>query len=57
MSTKEIEANPNKIEDILRMEPLKSRKCTQRLIGRLASLNRFISRSEERNFPFFEVLK
>jgi hypothetical protein len=28
-----------------------------RLTGRLASLNRFISRSAERNLPFFEVLK
>jgi hypothetical protein len=27
------------------------------LIGRLTSLNRFISRSVERNLPFFEVLK
>jgi hypothetical protein len=27
------------------------------LIGRLASLNIFISRSAERNLPFFEVLK
>jgi aminoglycoside phosphotransferase len=26
-------------------------------MGRLASLNRFISRSAERNLPFFEVLK
>jgi hypothetical protein len=49
--------NPNKIEVILRMEPPKSRKCAQRLTGRLASLNRFISRSAERNLPFFEVLK
>jgi hypothetical protein len=39
------------------MEPSKSRKGAQRLIGRLASLNRFISRSAERNLPFFEVLK
>jgi hypothetical protein len=57
VSTKGIEANPNKIEAILRMEPLKSRKGAQRLTGRLASLNRFISRSAERNLPFFEVLK
>jgi hypothetical protein len=35
----------------------KSRKGAQRLTGRLASLNRFISRSTERNLPFFEVLK
>jgi hypothetical protein len=27
------------------------------LVGRLASLNRFISRSVERNLPFFEILK
>jgi hypothetical protein len=29
----------------------------QRLAGRLASLNIFISRSAERNLPFFEILK
>jgi hypothetical protein len=57
VSTKGIEANPSKIEAILRMEPPKSRKGAQRLTGRLASLNRFISRSAERNLPFFEVLK
>jgi hypothetical protein len=57
VSTKGIEANPNKIEAILQMEPPKSRKGAQRLIGRLASLNRFISRSAERNLPFSEVLK
>jgi hypothetical protein len=57
VSTKGIEANPSKIKAILRMEPPKSRKVAQRLTGRLASLNRFISRSAERNLPFFEVLK
>jgi hypothetical protein len=57
VSTKGIEANPNKIEVILRMEPPSTRKGAQRLIGRLASLNRFISRSAERNLPFFELLK
>jgi hypothetical protein len=57
VSTKGIEANPNKIEAILRMEPPKSRKGAQRLTERLASLNIFISRSTERNLPFFEVLK
>jgi hypothetical protein len=45
--TKGIEANPHKIEVILWMEPPKSRKGAQRLAGRLASLNRFISRSTE----------
>jgi hypothetical protein len=57
VSTKGIEANPNKIEAILRMEPPSTKKGAQRLTGRLASLNRIISRSAERNLPFFEVLK
>jgi hypothetical protein len=52
VSTKGFEANPSKIEAILRMEPLKSKKGAQRLACRLASLNRFISKSAERNLPF-----
>jgi hypothetical protein len=39
------------------MDPPNSKKGAQRLAGRLASLNRFISRSAERNLPFFEILK
>jgi hypothetical protein len=57
VSTKGIEANPSKIEVILWMEQPKSRKGAQRLTGRLSSLNRFISRSAERNLPFFDVHK
>jgi hypothetical protein len=57
VSTKGIEANLSKIEAILRMEPPNSKKGAQRLAGRLASLNRFISRSVERNLSFFEILK
>jgi ribonuclease HI len=57
VSTKGIEANPSKIEAILRMEPPSTKKRAQRLAGRLASLNRFISRSAERNLTFFEILK
>jgi hypothetical protein len=45
------------IEAILRMEPPSTKKGVQRLRGRLASLNRFVFRSAERNLPFFEVLK
>jgi hypothetical protein len=57
VSTKGIDANPSKIEAILRMEPPNLKKGAQRLVGRLVSLNRFISRSAERNLPFFEILK
>jgi hypothetical protein len=56
VSTKGIEANPNKIEAILQMEPPRTRKGPHRT-RRLAFLNRFISRSAERNLLFFEVLK
>jgi hypothetical protein len=57
VSTKGIEANPSKIEAILWMEPPSTKKGAQRLARRLASLNRFISRSAEINLSFFEILK
>jgi hypothetical protein len=57
ISTKGIEANPNKIEAILQMKPPNTKKGAQLLAGRLTSLNRFISRSAERNMPFFDILK
>jgi hypothetical protein len=44
------------IEAILRMEPPSTKKGAQRLTVRLTSLNRFISRTVERNLPFFDVL-
>ena len=40
-----IEANPEKIEAIRRMKPSTTRKGVQKLTSRLASLNRFISKS------------
>ena len=52
-----IEANPEKIEAITRMKPPTTKKGVQKLIGRLASLNRFISRSAEKCLPFFKALK
>jgi hypothetical protein len=39
------------------MQPPSSRKEVQRLTGRIASLNRFISKAAERNLPFFKVLR
>ena len=54
VSARGIEANLEKIDAI---EPLTSRKLAQWLAGRLAALNRFISRSVERGLPIFEVLK
>jgi hypothetical protein len=52
-----IKANLEKIDAILNMEPLTSRKLAHRLVGRLVALNRFISRFAKRGLPFFEALK
>jgi hypothetical protein len=39
------------------MEEPKTKKDIQKLNGRVAALNRFISRSAERSLPFFKALK
>ena len=52
-----IEANIEKIEAIRQMQPPNTKKGVQKLKGRLASLNRFISRSAEKCLPFFKALK
>jgi len=39
------------------MKPPTTKKGVQKLTGRLASLNRFISRSAEKCLPFFKALK
>jgi hypothetical protein len=57
VSTKGIEANPMKIKAILQMEPPKTRKGAQRLAGRLASLNRFKTKSAKQIMSFFKVLR
>uniref|UniRef100_A0A2N9FQA7 Uncharacterized protein n=1 Tax=Fagus sylvatica TaxID=28930 RepID=A0A2N9FQA7_FAGSY len=52
-----IEANPDKIKAILEMQPPKNTKEVQRLTGRIAALNRFMSRSTDKCLPFFKTLK
>jgi hypothetical protein len=57
VSKRGIQANPQKIEALRRMQPPSSRKEVQRLTGRIASLNRFISKAAVRSLPFFKVLR
>jgi hypothetical protein len=57
VSTKGIEANPDKIKALVEMQDLVSMKDVQKLTGRVATLNRFISRAAERSLPFFQVLR
>jgi hypothetical protein len=57
VSTKGIEANLDKIRAITQMQPPQSKKDVQKLTGRIASLNQFISKLAERSLPFFTVLR
>jgi hypothetical protein len=57
VSHRGIEAYPEKIEAIMRMEASQSQKKVQRLTGCLAALSRFISRLGEKGMPFYKLLK
>ncbi|KAL0305109.1 UNVERIFIED_CONTAM: Retrovirus-related Pol polyprotein from transposon opus [Sesamum calycinum] len=50
ISERGIEANPEKINAIMDMSPPKSIREVQKLAGRLAALNRFISRSADKAY-------
>ena len=52
-----IEANPKKVEAILDMTSPRSVKEIQRLTGLVVALNRFVSRTIDKCFPFFKTLK
>ena len=57
VSYKGIEANPNKIQAILNIKPPQNIEEVQSLIGRVATLNRFVSKATDKCLPFFKVLK
>ena len=57
VSQRGIEANPNKIRAIMEMKPLRNVKEVQSLNGKVAALNRFVSRATNKCLPFFRTLK
>jgi hypothetical protein len=57
VSVRGIEANPDKINGIVNMKPLGSRKEVQKSTGRIALLNWFMANLAERSLPFFKVLR
>ena len=57
VSHRGIEANSDKIQAILNMEPPRNIKEVQSLIGRVAALNRIVSKATDKCLPFFKVLK
>ena len=57
VSARGIEANPEKIQALLKMpEPSKLREV-QQLSGRIAALNRFISKLGKKALPFYQLMK
>jgi hypothetical protein len=57
VSHRGIEANPEKIEAIMRMEAPRSQKKVQRLTGCMTALSRFVSRLGKKGLPFYKLLK
>ena len=57
VSQRGIEANPNKIRAIMEMAPPRNVKEVQSLNGKIAALNRFVSRATDKCLPFFHTLK
>jgi hypothetical protein len=56
VSTKGIEASPDKIRAIIQMQPPQTRKEVQKLACGIAALNRFIVKLAEKSLPFFNIL-
>ena len=52
-----IEANPDKIWAIMEMTPPRNVKEVQNLNGKMAALNRFMSKATDKCLPFFRTLK
>ena len=54
---KGIWSNPEKTKAIISMVEPSTKKEVQKLIRRIAALNRFISKSAERSLPYFKALR
>ena len=57
VSQRGIEANLDKIQAILDMEPPKNIKEVQSLTGWIAALNKFVSKVTDKCLPFFKILR
>jgi hypothetical protein len=57
ISQRGIEANPEKVAALERMDPIRDLKGVQKVLGCLAALSRFISRLGEKGLPLYRLLK
>ena len=57
VSQRGIEVNPEKVRAIMELEPPRTVKVVQSFNGKVAALNRFVSKATDKCLPFFRVLK
>jgi hypothetical protein len=57
VSSREIDANPTKVEAIEKLQPPRTRKEIQKLAGMMAALSRFISKLGECGMLFYKLLR
>ena len=57
VSQRGIEVNPEKMQAIMELKPPRTVKKVQSLNGKIAALNRFVSRAMDRCLPFFCTLR
>ena len=57
VSQRGIKVNPEKVRAILELKPSRTVKAVQSLNGKVAALNRFVSKATDKCLPFFRILK
>jgi hypothetical protein len=56
VSSRGIDVNPKKVEATEQLQPHRTRKEIQKLVGMMATLSRFISKLGERGMLFYKLL-
>ena len=57
LSQRGIEVNPEKVRAIMELGPPRMAKEVQSLNGKVAALNRFVSKATDKCLPFFHILR
>ena len=57
VSQRGVEVNPEKVRAIVELEPPRTMKEVQNLNGKIAALNRFVSKATDKCLPFFRTLR
>ena len=57
VSQRGIEVDQEKVRAILELEPPRTVKAMQSLNGKIAALNRFVSKATDKCLPFFRILR